>query len=56
MTEREKMMSGEWYDANFDIGSHCFIGKDIPAFVVAAGNPCRVLRPLTSPVRDSATN
>ena len=35
------------------IGDGCIIGagsvvtKDIPAGVIAAGNPCRVIRPLT---------
>lgn len=36
-----------------DYGYHCFIGagsvvtKDIPSGVVAVGNPCKVLRPIT---------
>ena len=33
--------------SNVVIGSGSVVTKDIPANVIAAGNPCRILRPLT---------
>lgn len=33
--------------SNVVIGSGSVVTKDIPADVIAAGNPCRILRPLT---------
>ena len=33
---------------NTVIGSGSVVTKDVPANVVAAGNPCRVLRPITA--------
>ncbi len=82
MTEKEKMLTGELYDANYNIelekeyakpikiGNNVWIGgnvvvlpgvtigdntvigagsivvKDIPANVVAVGNPCKVIKEL----------
>ena len=34
------------------IGAGSLVNRDIPAGVVAAGNPCRVIRPLTAADRD----
>ena len=60
MTEREKMLAGELYDCgdeelltqwhkakNVVIGAGSVVTKDIPANVVAVGNPCRVMRPIS---------
>ena len=33
--------------SNVVIGSGSVVTKDIPANMIAAGNPCRILRPLT---------
>ena len=57
MTEREKMLAGELYDCgdeelltqwhkakNVVIGAGSVVTKDIPDNVIAAGNPCRVIR------------
>jgi len=57
MTEREKMLAGELYDCgdeelltqwhkakNVVIGAGSVVTKDIPANVIAVGNPCRVIR------------
>ncbi|MNF08105.1 Galactoside O-acetyltransferase [compost metagenome] len=33
---------------NSVIGAGSVVTKDVPAGVVAAGNPCRVLRPMTA--------
>lgn len=63
MTEKEKMLARELYDANnvwiggnvvvlpgVKIGDNSVIGagsvvnKDVPANVVAVGNPCRVMK------------
>ena len=82
MTEKEKLLTGELYDANYNIelekeyakpikfGNNVWIGgnvvvlpgvtigdntvigagsivvKDIPANVVAVGNPCKVIKEL----------
>ena len=55
-TEREKMLAGERYDpmdpesSGVSVGSRTIIGagsvvtRDIPDSVLAAGNPCRVIR------------
>lgn len=46
------------YGANISIGDNCVIGagsvvnKDIPSGVVAAGNPCKVLRKNTAADKD----
>ena len=37
---------------NVVIGSGSVVTHDIPSNVIAAGNPCRVLRPLTDADRD----
>lgn len=37
---------------NTIIGSGSVVTKDIPANVIAAGNPCRVLRPVTEDDRN----
>ena len=37
---------------NAVIGSGSVVTKDIPPDVVAAGNPCRVIRPITEKDRD----
>jgi hypothetical protein len=43
-TERQKMRAGEMYDP-FDVGS--VVTRDVPDDVLAAGNPCRVIRAIT---------
>ena len=48
MSEKDKMIAGELYDANFGdnvvIGAGSIVNKDIPSNVVAVGNPCRVIK------------
>ena len=51
-----KILPGVTIGEGAVVGAGSVVTKDIPPFVVAVGNPCRVLRPLTAPVRDSATN
>lgn len=41
----ERMGSGELYNAG---DPELMTARDLPPDVVAAGNPCRVLRPITS--------
>ena len=55
-TERQKMLAGEMYDP-FDPklvvarakarGLGSVVTRDVPEDVFAAGNPCRVIRPIT---------
>lgn len=58
-TEREKMLRGDLYDAmdpllvdgvtigdDTTIGAGSVVLRDVPEGVLAAGNPCRVLRTL----------
>lgn len=63
MTEKEKMLAGMIYDANFNLvildeapvtfGDNCVIGagsvvvKDIPSNSVAVGNPCKVVKTIS---------
>ena len=49
MTEKEKMLRQMLYDANndTDLIEERKVAKDIPSDVVAVGNPCRVVRPIT---------
>ena len=56
MTEREKMAAGMLYDLFTEgmpigegsvIGAGSIVTRDIPANSLAAGNPCRVIRPIT---------
>ena len=49
MTEKEKMLRQMMYDANndTDLIEERKVVKDIPSDVVAVGNPCRVVRPIT---------
>lgn len=42
-----KVMPGVTIGSNVVIGSGSVVVKDIPDNVVAAGNPCRVIRPIT---------
>lgn len=42
-----KVMPGVTIGNNSVIGAGSIVTKDIPEYVVAAGNPCRVIRPLT---------
>ena len=42
-----QVMPGVTIGNNVVIGSGSVVTKDIPDNVVAAGNPCRVLRPIT---------
>ncbi len=42
MTEKEKMLAGELYDA----GS--VVNKDIPPNSIAVGNPCRVIKKINN--------
>ncbi len=42
-----KIMPGVTIGEGAVIGAGSVVTKDVPPFVVAAGNPCRVLRPLT---------
>ena len=39
-------------ESNTVIGSGSVVTKDIPDWVVAAGNPCRVIRKITEDDRD----
>ena len=41
------ILPGVTIGAGTTIGAGSVVTKDIPAGVVAAGNPCRVLRPIT---------
>ncbi len=41
------ILSGVTIGGNTIIGAGSVVTKDIPSNVVAAGNPCRVLRPIT---------
>ena len=43
-----KILPGVTIGDNTVIGSGSVVTKDIPSGVVAAGNPCRILRPLTA--------
>ena len=43
----EKALPGVTIGGNTIIGAGSVVTKDIPSNVVAAGNPCRVLRPIT---------
>jgi len=45
MTEKEKMLAGQLYDPM----DPELAADRIPAGVVAAGNPCRVIRPVDGP-------
>ena len=42
-----KVMPGVTIGEGAVIGAGSVVTRDVPPFVVAAGNPCRVLRPLT---------
>ena len=42
-----QVMPGVTIGSNTVIGSGSVVTKDIPSGVVAAGNPCRVIRPIT---------
>lgn len=42
-----RVMPGVTIGSNVVIGAGSVVTKDIPAGVIAAGNPCRVLRPIT---------
>ena len=42
-----KVMPGVTIGSNVVIGGGSVVTKDIPDNVVAAGNPCRVIRPIT---------
>lgn len=42
-----KVMPGVTIGNNVVIGSGSIVTKDIPNNVVAAGNPCKVIRPIT---------
>ena len=44
MTQYERMVPGVTIGDNAVIGAGSVVTKDIPADVVAVGNPCRVLR------------
>ncbi len=59
MSEKDKMLAGELYDANYDkelikdrykakdnvvIGAGSVVNKDIPSNSVAVGNPCKVIK------------
>ncbi len=50
MSEKDKMIAGELYDANFGdnvvIGAGSIVNKDIPSNSVAVGNPCKVIKSL----------
>ncbi len=41
-------MPGVTIGENTIIGANSVVTHDIPANVIAAGNPCRVLRPITA--------
>ncbi|MCD8026442.1 MAG: sugar O-acetyltransferase [Clostridiales bacterium] len=41
------VLSGVTIGSNVVIGAGSLVNKDIPSNVVAAGNPCRVIRPIT---------
>lgn len=43
---------GRAYWEKFVIGAGSVVTKDIPANVVAVGNPCRVVRPVTEKDRE----
>ena len=50
--EKQRMLSGELYLAKLNvnsltIGAGSVVVKDIPPKVVAAGNPCRVIKYLS---------
>lgn len=49
-----RVMPGVTIGSDVVIGSGSVVTKDIPSGVVAAGNPCRVLRPITE--SDKATH
>lgn len=42
-----RVMPGVTIGSNVVIGAGSVVTKDIPSGVIAAGNPCRVLRPIT---------
>jgi acetyltransferase-like isoleucine patch superfamily enzyme len=42
------VLKGVTVGANSVVGAGSVVTTDIPANVIAAGNPCRVLRPLTA--------
>ena len=45
-------MPGVTIGDNAVIGAGSVVTKDIPSNVIAAGNPCRVIRPITEADRD----
>ena len=49
-----QVMPGVTIGSNVVIGSGSVVTRDIPDDVVAAGNPCRVIRPISE--RDHTTN
>ena len=46
MTEKEKMLAGKLYDANYDkeLIKERYKAKDIPPNCVAFGNPCNPMK------------
>ena len=46
MSEKDKMLAGELYDANYDkeLIKDRYKAKDIPSNSVAVGNPCKVIK------------
>ena len=47
MVRQSTMAAGVTIGDNTVIGAGSVVTKDIPANVVAVGNPCRVLRPIS---------
>ena len=50
------ILPGVTIGGNTIIGAGSVVTKDIPSNVVAAGNPCRVLRPITEADRIQRNN